>query len=609
VILMSDLKRISNTNSKKAAGPVARLEGKTLCFSGPLTVVELAKFLKVNEAVIIKNLFLKGHMVTINNHLQPEIIGEVCIDLNYDFNFEEIENVDNDDFNISLIKDNAEDLKDRPPVVTIMGHVDHGKTTLIDKIRSSNIAGAEAGAITQAIGAYQKEVKGRKITFIDTPGHEAFTAMRSRGAKVTDIVILVVAADDGVMPQTKEAIDHAMAAQVPLIVAINKIDKPGVDPSKIKGELLALNVIAEEYGGDVILQNISAKTGQGIEELLEAVILKAEMLELKANPNRYAYGTVLEARLDKGEGPKATLLLQNGTLTNQDFIVAGSAFGKVRRMTNEYNKMLKIATPATPVQVIGLDEVPQAGDVFMAFESEKEAKEIANIRKQMKIREARTSSGGLKLSDLAEKIKEGEIIPVNVIIKADNQGSAEAVKASLVKINVPGVNVNVIRASAGTITENDITLAKASNAIVYGFNVRPTAQVRELAEREGVDVHLHRIIYALIEQTELAMKGLLKPIMVEKITGQAEVRALWKVSKIGTIAGCYVTSGVVKRDQKCRLLRDGLVIYEGSISSMKHGTNDAKESQKGFECGITLTNYNDIHENDIIEGYEMVEKK
>ena len=606
---MSNLQRISNTTSKKAAGPIARLEGKTLCFSGPLTVVELAKFLKVSEAQIIKNLFLKGHMVTINNQLQPEIIGELCIDLNYDFNLEVVENTDDNEFNISLIKDDPKDLKERPPVVTIMGHVDHGKTTLIDTIRNSNIAGGEAGAITQAIGAYQKEVKGRKITFIDTPGHEAFTAMRSRGAKVTDIVILVVAADDGVMPQTKEAIDHATAANVPMIVAVNKIDKPGVDPSKVKNELLALNVVAEEYGGEVIFQNISAKTGQGIEELLEAIIMKAEMLELVANPNRYGYGTVLEARLDKGEGPKATLLVQNGTITNQDYIVAGSAFGKIRRLTNEYNKIVKFATPATPVQVIGLDEVPEAGDTFMAFESEKEAKEIANRRKQLKIKEARTSSGGLKLSDLAEQIQEGEIVNVNVIIKADNQGSAEAVRASLAKIDVKGVTVNVIRASAGTITENDITLAKASNAIVYGFNVRPTAQVRDLAEREGIDIHLHRIIYALIEETEQAMKGLLKPTLIEKVTGQAEVRMTWKVSKIGTIAGCYVISGVVKLNQKCRLLRDGVIVYEGSVSSMKHGTNDVKESQKGYECGMTLLNYNDIHEGDIIEGFEMVEKK
>lgn len=606
---MSNTKRISNTTSKKTSGPVARLEGKTLVFSGPLTVVELARFLKISEAQIIKNLFMKGQMVTINNQLQPETIGEVCMDFNFDFNYEEAPVSSDEDFNIELIKDDPKELKERPPVVTIMGHVDHGKTTLIDKIRKSNIAAGEAGAITQAIGAYQKEVNGRKITFIDTPGHEAFTAMRSRGAKVTDIVILVVAADDGVMPQTKEAIDHAMAAGVPMIVAVNKIDKPGADPNRVKNELLALNVVAEEYGGDVIFQNISAKFGQGIEELLEAIFLKAEMLELKANPNRYAYGTVLEARLDKGEGPKATLLVQNGSLLTQDYIVAGSAFGKVRRMTNEYNKNVKVCPPGTPVQVIGLDEVPLAGDIFMAFETEKEAKDIALRRKQAKISEARQGSGGLKLSDLADQIKAGELITVNVLIKADNQGSAEAVKASLAKINVPGVTVNVIRASAGTITENDITLAKASNAIVYGFNVRPTSQVRDLADREGVEIHLHRIIYALIEETEQAMKGLLKPEFVEKVTGQAEVRATWKVSKIGTIAGCMVTSGVVKRDQKARLIRDGIVVYEGSISSMKHGQNDAKESQKGFECGMTLTNFNDIHEGDIIEGFEMVEKK
>ena len=605
---MSEIKRISNLSpqSKKANSPY--VEGRKLFYQGPIKVSDLARLLKVSEAQIIKNLFMKKQMVTINNVLTTETIGELCLDFNFDF--ELIENKDEvSDFNLSAVIDDPNDLRPRPPVVTIMGHVDHGKTTLIDTIRSSNVASGEAGSITQAIGAYQKEINGRKITFIDTPGHEAFTAMRSRGTKVTDIVILVVAADDGVMPQTIEAIDHARAANVPIIVAVNKIDKLGADIQKVKNELLAQNVIAEDFGGDIIFQGVSAKKGTGIEALLDAILVTSEMLELKANPYRYAYGTVLEAKLERGEGPKATLLVENGTLLNKDFVVAGASFGKIRRMSNEYNKVIKSAGPATPVSIIGLDEVPEAGDNFIAFETEKEAKELAFKRKQSKIDEMRGSSEGLKLSDLASKVAEGEMVTLNVIIKADNSGSAEAVRSSLEKINVKGIRLNIIRASAGQITESDVLLATASNAIIYGFNIRPSARVRDLADRNKVEIHLHRIIYALLEQTEAALKGLLKPEFEEKVTGQAEVRAIWNASKVGTIAGSYVLSGVLKRDQSARLIRNGIIVYEGKIATMRQVKNDVAQSRAGFECGMTLLNFNDIKEGDIIEGFEMVEIK
>lgn len=606
--MSNEKRRISNVahHTKKASGPY--MEGRKLIYQGPIKVSDLARLLKLSEAQIIKNLFMKGQMVTINNVLSPETVAELCLDFNFDYDFVE-ESDDDCDFGLAHIVDNPKDLKPRPPVVTIMGHVDHGKTTLIDAIRSSSIVSGEAGSITQAIGAYQKEINGKKITFIDTPGHEAFTAMRSRGTKVTDIVILVVAADDGVMPQTIEAIDHARAAEVPIIVAVNKMDKPSADLQKVKNELLAQNVIAEEYGGDIIFQPISAKKGTGIEQLLDAILVTAEMLELHANPRRYAYGTVLEARLERGEGPKATLLIQNGTLTNRDFVVAGAAYGKVRRMTNEHNKALKSAGPATPVAIIGLDEVPEAGDNFIAFETEKEAKELATKRKQIRIEESRGSSEGLKLSDLHKQIAEGETVVVNVIIKADNSGSAEAVRGSLEKINIDGVRLNIIRASAGQITESDVLLASASNAVIFGFNIRPTNQVRDLADRLKIEIHLHRVIYALLEQTEKALRGLLKPEFEEKVTGQAEVRAIWHASKVGTIAGCYMLSGIIRRDQTVRLLRDGVIIYEGEVATMKHVKNDVKESRAGYECGMTLLNYNDIKEGDIIEGFAMVEVK
>ena len=586
---------------------VNKVNGGIFVYTKALTVSELAEQLNVSASQIIKNLFMAGKMVTINTTLDDELIGQVCLEFGYDFKKEKV--VSEENFEEVEIVDDPKDLVERPPVVTIMGHVDHGKTTLIDTIRKSNIVSTEAGAITQAIGAYQKEIHGKKITFIDTPGHEAFTSMCSRGASVTDIVIIIVAADDGVMPQTKEAIDHARAANVPIIVAINKIDKPGADPERVKSELMQLNIIPEEYGGDTIFVEISAKKNIGVDNLLENILVVAEMLELKANPSRYALGTVLEAYLDKGEGPKATLVVQNGTLNSSDYVVVGTAYGRVRRMTNEYKKILRTAGPSTPVSIIGLSEVPVAGDHFMAFPTEKQAREIAEKRKLAKVSSEMHGSSAMSLEDLYNRIHEGEVQTINIIIKADLQGSAEAIKASLEKLNNDQVKINVIRSTAGAITESDVLLASASKAIIYGFNVRPDALVRSKAEEEGIEIRLHRIIYALIEEMEAAMKGLLKPEFEEKVLGQASVRQLFKVSKLGTIAGCMVTNGLIKRDSSIRLIREGIVVYEGKLASLKRYQNDAKEVQTGYECGLMIENYNDLKENDIIECYEMVEVK
>lgn len=593
----------SNHSNKKSNDGV---NNGVFTYSGTITVGELAKELNIQASEIIKYLFLSKRMVTINQNLDDDTIGEICLQFGFDFKKEKI--VDEEDFENIEVEDDPKDLKERPAVVTIMGHVDHGKTTLIDSIRNSNIVSTEQGGISQAIGAYQKEHNGKKITFIDTPGHEAFTAMRSRGASVTDIVILIVAADDGVMPQTVEAINHAKAAGVPIMVAINKIDKPGANVEKVKEELMKYEIIPEEWGGENIFLEISAKKGIGINELLDNIIVLAEMLELKANPNRFAFGTVLEAKLDKGEGPKATLLVQNGTLTNQDYVVVGTTYGKVRRMTNEHNKVLKEALPGTPVSIIGLDDVPVAGDHFMAFPSEKQARDIATKRKLAKERNEQKSSGPISLDDLYNQISEG-VQTINVIVKADNSGSAEAVKSSLEKIDVKGVKVNVIAANAGAITQSDVLLASASNAIIYGFNVRPSALVKEKAKQEKVDIRLHGIIYKIIEEMEDAMNGMKKAEQVEEVTGQAEVRMLIKASKIGTIAGSYVTEGVIKAGQNVRLIRDGVVIYEGKLGSLKRFKDDAKEVKEGFECGLTIENYNDLKEGDIVEGYEMVDKK
>ena len=600
--------RESNIPTKKQSfSNLNKVNNGVFVFTKSLTVGELAKELNINASDIIKKLFLQKKLVTINNYLDDETIGEICLEFGYDFKNQEI--VNEEDFEKAEIQDKEEDLVERPAVVTIMGHVDHGKTTLIDAIRNSNLAAAEYGGISQEIGAYQKVINGKKITFIDTPGHEAFSAMRARGASVTDIVILVVAADDGVMPQTIEAIDHAKAANVPIIVAVNKMDVPGANPDKVLNGLMQHDVIAEKFGGDVLTCEISAKKKQNIDELLEDVLLQAEMLQLKANPKRYAIGTVLEAELDKGEGPKATLLVQNGTLFASDYVVVGTAYGKVRRMTNEHKQVIKEAGPGTPLSVIGLSEVPAAGDRFMAFPTEKQAKDIAEKRRLKKVEEERAKGNGVNsLDDLYSKINEGQLAQINIVLKADSTGSAEAVKASLEKLNNDQVKVNVIRSAAGAITESDILLAGASNAIIYGFNVRPSAMIRKKAEEEKVEIRLHRIIYALTEEMEDAIKGQMKKVEVEKVTGQAEVRNVFKVSKVGQIAGCMVTDGLIKSTNKVRILRDGAIIYEGEIESLKRFKDDAKEVKQGFECGIKIKNFNDISVGDIIEGYEMVEQ-
>ena len=600
-------RKVNVSTKVSSSKTTSKVNNGVFVYTGAISVNELAKSLNIMPSEIIKYFFMKGKILNINSLLDDEMIGTICLEHGFDFQRKEV--VEAENFENLQIRDKDEDLQPRPPVVTIMGHVDHGKTTLIDAIRNSNLVDYEVGGISQSIGAYQTEINNKKITFIDTPGHEAFTAMRSRGASVTDIVILVVAADDGVMPQTIEAIDHAKAANVPIIVAINKIDKPGADPSKVKNELLAHDIVLEEYGGDVIAVEISAKQRKNIDRLLETVILVAEMSQLKANPNRYAMGVVLEAELDKQEGPKATLLIKNGTLKTSDYLVAGTCYGKVRRMTNEYRKVLNAALPSTPVAVIGLSEVPQAGDRFMAFESEKEAREIALRRKQIKELKEKRMTSAATLEDLFNMKKEGEIQNINIILKADSTGSAEACKASLEKINVPNVKINVIRATSGAITESDVLLASASKAIIYGFNVRPDAKTRAKALEEKVEIRLQRIIYALIEEIEAAAKGLLKPELEEKIIGQAEIRQLFKVSKLGTIAGCMVVDGLIKANDPIRLIRDGIIIYEGKIASLRRGKDQAREVARGFECGILIDGFNDIKELDIIEQYEMVEVK
>ena len=599
--------REANVSTKVTSDKVrTKVNGGVFIYTGAISVGELSKSLNVPVGDIIKFLFLQGKMITINTILDDELIGTVCLEFGYDFEKKKIVNAEN--FEEVEIKDDPSKLKPRPAVVTIMGHVDHGKTTLIDAIRNSNLVAGEVGGISQEIGAYQKEINGQKITFIDTPGHEAFTAMRSRGASVTDIVVLVVAADDGVMPQTIEAIDHAKAANVPIIVAINKIDKPGNDPERVKNELLAHDIVVEDFGGDVIAVPISAKQKINIDGLLEAILTVAELSELKANPDRYALGTVLEAKLDKNEGPKATLLVQNGSLREGDYLVVGTGYGKARRMTNEFKKSVSVATPSTPVSVIGLAEVPLAGDRFMAFPTEQEAREIALRRKQIKDAKEKSRTSAASLDDLFARAKEGETQTINVIIKADSTGSAEAVKSSLEKLSTENIKLNIVRATSGAITESDVLLASASKAIIYGFNVRPDSKTRAKAEEEKVEIRLHRIIYALIEEIQAAMKGMLAPTMVEKVTGQAEVRRLFKVSKLGTICGCMIVDGSIKNASLVRLLREGVIVYEGKIASLQREKDSVKEVKKGFECGILLENFNDVKEYDIIEGYEMVEE-
>ena len=599
--------RETNVSTKVTADKTkTKVNGGVFVYTGAISTGELAKALNIPLGDIIKFLFMQGKMVTINTILDDELIGLVCLEFGYDFEKKNIVAAEN--FEDLEINDDPSKLKPRPAVVTIMGHVDHGKTTLIDAIRNSNLVDGEFGGISQEIGAYQKEYKGEKITFIDTPGHEAFTAMRARGASVTDIVVLVVAADDGVMPQTIEAIDHAKAADVPIIVAINKMDKPGADPNRVKQELMQHDVIAEEFGGDAICVEISAKQKKNIDGILEAILLVAELKELKANPDRYALGTVLEAKLDKNEGAKATLLIQNGTLKEGDFLVVGTSYGKARRMTNEYGKVLKEAHPSTPVSVIGLGEVPQAGDRFMAFSEESEARAIATRRKLIKEQKERNATSAASLEDLFNKAKEGEQQILNLIIKADSTGSAEAVKASLEKLSTKEVKINIVRATSGAITESDVLLASASHAIIYGFNVRPDSRTRAKALEEGIEIRLHRIIYALIEEIQAAMKGMLAPTFVEKVTGQAEIRRLFKVSKLGTIAGCMVVDGSIKATSGVRVIRDGIVVYEGKLASLQREKDTVKEVKSGYECGMLIENFNDIKEGDIIEGFESVEE-
>ncbi|EAL08313.1 translation initiation factor IF-2 [Listeria monocytogenes str. 4b H7858] len=581
-----------------------------IVFSESLTVAELAKKLYREPSELIKKLFMLGVVATINQSLDKDAIELICDD--YGVQVEEEIKVDVTDLDVYFGNELNEavdesKLVERPPVVTIMGHVDHGKTTLLDSLRNTKVTLGEAGGITQHIGAYQLEIHDKKITFLDTPGHAAFTAMRARGAQITDITILVVAADDGVMPQTIEAINHAKAAGMPIIVAVNKIDKPQANPDRVMQELTEYELVPEAWGGDTIFAPISAKFGEGLENLLDMILLVSEVEELKANPDRRAIGSVIEAELDKGRGPVATLLVQDGTLNIGDPIVVGNTFGRVRAMVNDLGRRVKKVGPSTPVEITGLNDVPQAGDRFVVFEDEKTARNIGETRASRALVAQRSATNRVSLDNLFEHMKAGEMKEVNVIIKADVQGSVEALAASLRKIDVEGVNVKIIHTAVGAINESDITLAAASNAIVIGFNVRPTAQAREAAENESVDIRLHRVIYKAIDEIEAAMKGMLDPEFQEKIIGQAQVRQTINVSKVGTIAGCYVTDGKITRDSGVRIIRDGIVVFEGEIATLKRFKDDAKEVAKGYECGITVQNFNDIKEDDVIEAYVMEE--
>ncbi|HAC0645750.1 TPA_asm: translation initiation factor IF-2 [Listeria monocytogenes] len=581
-----------------------------IVFSESLTVAELAKKLYREPSELIKKLFMLGVVATINQSLDKDAIELICDD--YGVQVEEEIKVDVTDLDVYFENELNEaidetKLVERPPVVTIMGHVDHGKTTLLDSLRNTKVTLGEAGGITQHIGAYQLEIHDKKITFLDTPGHAAFTAMRARGAQITDITILVVAADDGVMPQTIEAINHAKAAGMPIIVAVNKIDKPQANPDRVMQELTEYELVPEAWGGDTIFAPISAKFGEGLENLLDMILLVSEVEELKANPNRRAIGSVIEAELDKGRGPVATLLVQDGTLNIGDPIVVGNTFGRVRAMVNDLGRRVKKVGPSTPVEITGLNDVPQAGDRFVVFEDEKTARNIGETRASRALVAQRSATNRVSLDNLFEHMKAGEMKEVNVIIKADVQGSVEALAASLRKIDVEGVNVKIIHTAVGAINESDITLAAASNAIIIGFNVRPTAQAREAAENESVDIRLHRVIYKAIDEIEAAMKGMLDPEFQEKIIGQAQVRQTINVSKVGTIAGCYVTDGKITRDSGVRIIRDGIVVFEGEIATLKRFKDDAKEVAKGYECGITVQNFNDIKEDDVIEAYVMEE--
>ena len=571
-----------------------------------MTVAELADALGVKGAELVKKLFSLGLMVNINSSISFENAEVLVLDYDKELKREETTNVAN--FEEFEVVDKDEDLVKRPPVVTIMGHVDHGKTTLLDTIRKTSVAAGEAGGITQAISAYQVSCNDNLITFIDTPGHAAFTEMRARGASITDIVIIIVAADDGVMPQTKEAIDHAKAAEVPIIVAINKMDKPNANPEKVMTDLAEYGLMPEEWGGDTLVTKISAVTGEGIPDLLENILLIADLKGYKANPNRYAMGTVVESQLNSHLGPIVTLLVQNGTLRLGDPVVVGTAFGKIRKIVNDKGEEITKALPSQPVSITGLNEVPSAGDRFMAFESEKEAKNIAAERKDQERIRKNKAKASVTLDDLFNKIGEG-LKEINVIIKADVNGSAEAVRNSLEKINVEGVKINVIRSSVGAITESDIVLAQASNAIIIGFNVRPQNRIKDKAKEAGVEIRLYDIIYKVVEEMEAAMRGMLDPEYEEHVLGTAQIKQIFKFSKVGNIAGSTVIDGIIKRDSKARVIRDGVVIYDGKIGSLQREKDSVKEVKKGFECGITIEGFNDIKVGDEIESYEMVEVK
>jgi translation initiation factor IF-2 len=580
-----------------------------ITFTESLTVAELAKKLHREPSEIIKKLFLLGVMATINQSLDKDAIELIAGE--YGVEVEEEIKIDITDLENYFVEEEGANLVERPAVVTIMGHVDHGKTTLLDSIRNTKVTAGEAGGITQHIGAYQVVEKDKKITFLDTPGHAAFTTMRARGARITDITILVVAADDGVKPQTIEAISHAKAAEVPIIVAVNKMDKEAANPDRVMQELTEYGLVPEAWGGETIFVPISALKGEGIDTLLEMILLVAEVEEYKANPKRNAVGTVIEAQLDKGRGSVATLLVQNGTLKIGDPIVVGNTFGRVRAMVNDLGRRVKEAGPSTPVEVTGLSDVPQAGDRFAVLNDEKTARQVGESRAQQAVMAQRGEKSRVTLETLFEQMKQGELKDLNLIVKADVQGSAEALSASLQKIEVEGVKVKIIHSAVGAITESDISLAAASNAIVIGFNVRPDVNAKRAAEAESVDVRLHRIIYKVMEEIETAMKGMLDPEFAEKVIGQAEVRQTFKVSKVGTIAGSYVTDGKITRNSGIRLIRDGVVIFEGAIDDLKRFKDDAKEVSQGYECGITIKNFNDVKEGDIIEAYimEEVERK
>lgn len=589
-------KRTSNIPRKK---PVSA-KGKVLTYKPGMTVSEVASELGISNAEIMKRLMGLGVMTSINQSIDRDTIELIALDLGFQIQDEVITDITR--FDEMTFEDKAEDLVKRPPIVTVMGHVDHGKTTLLDTIRNTRVTSTEAGGITQHIGAYQVEINGEKITFIDTPGHAAFTEMRARGAQVTDIVIVVVAADDGVMPQTKEAIDHAKSAKVPIIIAINKIDRPQANPEHVKTELANLGLLAEDWGGDIPFVEISALKGININELLEVVLLVSEIKELKANPNRLATGTVVEAKLDKGRGVVATVIVSNGTLKVGDNIVIGNTYGKIRTMSDGTKRRLTSALPSQPVEITGLMDIPSAGDMFVSIEDERQARQIAEERtsRQREGELQKQKRASLKSLFKEAEAEEKELV---LIIRGDTQGTIEALKGSLEKIDVEGFHVNVIRSSVGAITETDVNLAVASNAVILGFNVRPIAMVRDLAKQEGVEIRLYNVIYKAIEEIERALKGMLEPKFEEVVIGEVEVRNIFKSSKVGTIAGCYVTNGSIQRGSSVRLLRDGIVVYEGKLASLKRFKDDAREVKQGYECGLSIENFDDIKEGDIIEAF------